>query len=307
MVNIATLQPFEKRQKTMTDFVYQEEDFDDKVRTQVEFYFSDSNLQTDKFLWNVYQANDGWVDLKTILTFTRMKQYRPETKVIEALKNSDKLVLSANEEMIKRKDPLPDLDELKSRRKKNTVHIEGFPKDLTQEQIEEFFDTKIVSQLPQEKTVCSIRRMKNRVSREFFGVADVEFKTLEDAEFFLNKLDVAYPAGIVDTSEESFDKKSLLKKMSLLTFQEMRESRKRFGVNEVTKRRNSFNSNNNRGGKKFKKGGKPRSDSIKEDKETKEQELTEESKPETTETNAETVPKTTEAKEPESITTEASA
>ena len=33
----------------MTDFVYQGEDFDEKVRKQVEFYFSDSNLQTDKF------------------------------------------------------------------------------------------------------------------------------------------------------------------------------------------------------------------------------------------------------------------
>lgn len=294
----------------MTDFVYQGEDFDDKVRTQVEFYFSDSNLQTDKFLWNVYQANEGWVDLKTILTFSRMKQYRPESKVIDALKASEKLVLSANEEMVKRKDPLPDLDELKSRRKKNTVHIEGFPKDLTQEQIEEFFSTKIAPQLPQENAVCSIRRMKNRVSREFFGVADVEFKTFEDAEFFLNKVDVSYPAGIVDASEPSFDKKSLLKKMSLLTFQEMREGRKRFGVNDVTKRRNSFNSNNNRGAKKFKKGDKPRNDSIKEDKETKETKELTEAKPEATEATEATETKAVEVKEteaPESKATEASA
>ena len=40
--------------------------------------------------------------------------------------------------------------------------------------------------------------------------------------------------------------------MTLLTFQEMRESSKRFGVNEVTKRRNSFNENHKGGNKNLK-------------------------------------------------------
>ena len=41
--------------------------------------------------------------------------------------------------------------------------------------------------------------------------------------------------------------------MTLLTFQEMRESSKRFGVNEVTKRRNSFNENHKGGNKNLKR------------------------------------------------------
>lgn len=110
----------------MSDFTYQGEDFEEKVRKQVEFYFSDSNLQTDKFLYKIYEANDGWVELKTLMTFGRMRQFRPEEKVIAALKNSEKLVLSANDELISRKDPLKDLNELKTIRKRNTVHIEGF-------------------------------------------------------------------------------------------------------------------------------------------------------------------------------------
>lgn len=101
----------------MTDFVYQGEDFDEKVRKQVEFYFSDSNLQTDKFLWKIYESNDGWVELKTILTFGRMRQYRPEDKVISALKELKKLVLSANNDMIRRKDPIKDFNEVKNTRK----------------------------------------------------------------------------------------------------------------------------------------------------------------------------------------------
>ncbi|RCK63894.1 La [Candida viswanathii] len=237
----------------MTDFVYQGEDFEEKVKKQVEFYFSDSNLQSDKFLWKIYEANDGWVELKTILTFGRMRQYRPEEKVIEALQKSDKLVLSSNNEMIRRKDPVKDFNEVKNTKKRNTLHIEGFPKDLSQEDVENWVNEKIVGELPKEKEVCSVRRIKSRAKKEFFGVVDVEFKTQEDCEYILNNVELSYPKGIVTKEEaEGLEKKDFLKKMTLLTFQEMRESGKRFGVNEVTKRRNSFNDKG--GNKKSKKG-----------------------------------------------------
>ena len=113
--------------------------------------------------------------------------------------------------------------------------------------------------------MCSIRRIRNRATKEFFGVVDVEFRTQEDSEFFLG-VSVSYPRGIV--KDEEVDEKDRLKKMSLLTFREMRESGKRFGVNEVTKRRNSFKDNNR---KKFRKGGKRDDKALKEDvKEAKE-------------------------------------
>ena len=273
----------------MSDSVYKGEDFDQKVRQQVEFYFSDSNLQTDKFLWKIYEANDGWVELQTILTFGRMRQYRPEDKVIAALKESDKLVFSANDDMIRRKDPLKDFNELKNTRKRNTVHIEGFPHEATQEDLEAWFN-KIAQELPQEKTVCSIRRIKSRAKKEFFGVVDVELKTSEDTEYLL-KLDLSYPQGIVKADDESIDKKDLLKKMSLLTFQEMRESGKRFGVNDVTKRRNSFNDNNR--GKKFKKNVKGKRDDdapIQEESESKDKESESSEPSKETETKTEAAP-----------------
>jgi lupus La protein len=269
----------------MTDFVYQGEDFDDKVRQQVEFYFSDSNLQTDKFLYKIYQANDGWVELKTLMTFGRMRQYRPEEKVVAALRALEHLVLSPNNELVRRKEPLKDLSELKTIRKRQTVHIEGFPHDLLQEEVEAWFHDKIAPHLPNEKGFNSIRRIRSRQEKKFFGVVDVEFKLAPDAEFFLEKIEVAYPEGVAkavegltkeaegstketeestkasegtkeaegSTKETEPEKPTgALKKMSLLTFQEMRESSKRFGVNDVTKRRNSFNDRGKRGSKKFK-------------------------------------------------------
>lgn len=268
----------------MTDNIYTGEDFEEKVRQQVEFYFSDSNLQTDKFLFKIYEANGGWVELKTLLTFGRMRQYRPEDKVIEALRKSDKLILSANGDTIRRKDPLRDFNELKNIRKKNTVHIEGFDNEVTQEDLEEWFNTKIVKLLPKEQAFASLRRIKSRSKREFFGVADVEFKTTEDAEFFLNNLTVSYPQGAIDENDESIDKKAILKKMSLLTFREMRESSKRFGVNDVTKRRNSFNDNRankkSRNGNNNYKGKKDNQEKVTEKTETNESEKVEaESKP----------------------------
>lgn len=243
----------------MSDSVYKGEDFDLKVRKQVEFYFSDSNLQTDKFLWKIYEANDGWVELKTILTFSRMRQFRPEDKVIAALKESSKLVLSANEDMIRRSDPLKDFNEVKNIRKRNTVHIEGLPSDASQDDLESFFN-KLASNFPKENSICSLRRIKKRANNEFFGVIDIELNTQEDAEFLLNDLNFSYPEGVV--TEVNEDKKDSLKKMSLLTFQEMRANGKRFGVNEITKRRESFNDSQR---KKFKKNPKKDSEAAVED------------------------------------------
>lgn len=270
----------------MSDTVYTGEDFDARVRKQVEFYFSDSNLQTDKFLWRIYEANDGWVELKTILTFGRMRQYRPEEKVISALKESDKLVLSANGDLIRRKDPLKDQNELKNTRKRNSVHVEGFPSDVSQESLEEWFNEKIVPQLPQEKMVCSIRRIRNRATKEFFGVVDVEFKTQEDAQHFLG-LSVSYPEGVVD--KDCVEEKNLLKKMSLLRFREMRESGKRFGVNDVTKRRNSFKDSNKRKAQKSDADQKDEKSDLNQ-KDEKDEKTEKESKPEEKESKPEEKP-----------------
>lgn len=287
----------------MTDFVYQGEDFDEKVRKQVEFYFSDSNLQSDKFLWKIYEANDGWVELKTILTFGRMKQYRPEEKVIESLKKSEKLILSSNNEMIRRKDPIKDFNEIKNTKKRNTLHIEGFPKNLSQEDVENWVNEKLIDSLPKEKEICSIRRIRSKVKKEFFGVVDVEFKTQEDCEFILNNVELSYPKGVITKEEaESMEKKDFLKKMTLLTFQEMRESGKRFGVNDVTKRRNSFNDKG--GNKKFKKGHHNKNNKNDEKKESDEKlEKVDEKENQSTEVSQETeAPKEAEpAKEAEPV------
>jgi lupus La protein len=42
----------------------------------VEFYFADSNLPYDKFMWQLHTANDEhWVPLKTVTSFKRMREH----------------------------------------------------------------------------------------------------------------------------------------------------------------------------------------------------------------------------------------
>jgi lupus La protein len=49
----------------------------DKLTLAVNFYFSDSNLPTDKFFFSLTACNtEGWVPIKTILTFKRMREFQ---------------------------------------------------------------------------------------------------------------------------------------------------------------------------------------------------------------------------------------
>jgi lupus La protein len=51
-----------------------DDDAQSKVRAQMEFYFSDSNLPRDKFLRETVEADpEGFVDISLLATFSRMR------------------------------------------------------------------------------------------------------------------------------------------------------------------------------------------------------------------------------------------
>ena len=82
------------------------------------------------------------------------------------------------------------------------------PKDLSQDDVENWVNEKVIVQLPKRKEVCSIRRIKSRAKKEFFGVVDIEFKTQEDAEFILNNVELSYPEGIISKEDaQSLEKR----------------------------------------------------------------------------------------------------
>ncbi|KAI9780404.1 MAG: hypothetical protein M1816_002862 [Peltula sp. TS41687] len=71
----------------------------EEIRKQVEFYFSDSNLPWDKFLMEkVGGISNHPIDIKLIHNFKRMRHFQPYTAVVAALKDSQILEVTENEQ-----------------------------------------------------------------------------------------------------------------------------------------------------------------------------------------------------------------
>ncbi|EOA12523.1 hypothetical protein CARUB_v10026475mg [Capsella rubella] len=108
-----------------------------KIIRQVEYYFSDENLPTDKFLLNAMKRNKkGFVPISTIATFHKMKKLTRDHGVIaSALKESSFLVVSSDGKKVKRLSPLPEIRDPKI----FTVLVENLPEDHSDENIREIF------------------------------------------------------------------------------------------------------------------------------------------------------------------------
>ncbi|KAH9514007.1 La ribonucleoprotein domain member 1 [Bulinus truncatus] len=71
------------------------------LKHQVEYYFSEDNLVKDLFLRKKMNA-DGWVKLELVLSFNKVKELKADSKsLIQAIKTSDKLELSENEDFVR--------------------------------------------------------------------------------------------------------------------------------------------------------------------------------------------------------------
>ncbi|CAG7861932.1 unnamed protein product [Brassica rapa] len=107
------------------------------VLLQVEYYFSDENLPTDKFLLNAMKKNKkGFVPISTIATFHKMKKLtRDHALIVSALKESSFLVVSSDEKKVKRLSPLPEVRDPKI----FTVLVENLPEDHSDENIRAIF------------------------------------------------------------------------------------------------------------------------------------------------------------------------
>ncbi|XP_024011025.1 la-related protein 6A [Eutrema salsugineum] len=120
-----------------TDVVVNNDELKKKIIRQVEYYFSDENLPTDKFLLNAMKKNKkGFVPISTIATFHKMKKLtRDHALIVSALKESSFLVVSSDGKKVKRLSPLPEVRDPKI----FTVLVENLPEDHSDENIREIF------------------------------------------------------------------------------------------------------------------------------------------------------------------------
>ncbi|CAO1628683.1 unnamed protein product [Sympodiomycopsis kandeliae] len=148
---------------------------------QVEFYFSDTNLPFDKFLWTLSRKDDGWVPISTIASFKRMRQVRDTLgveKILQLLQPSELLQVDAENQKVRRKSPLEPQRDAYDR----SIYAKGFPAetDSLQKDMEVFF--------AQFGQISAVRmRREDKKPRTFKGSVFVEFAVLDEMNKFLEK------------------------------------------------------------------------------------------------------------------------
>jgi lupus La protein len=159
----------------------QDSDLNAKILKQLEYYFSDVNLQRDKFLQDEMKKDHGWIPLDVLLTFNRLKQLTTDkAAIVAAVKDSELVDVSEDSEKVRRNPavPIPENSlEFWQEVKTRTVYIKGFPPETTLDDIMEFLK-------PHGEIVNVImRRLKE--SKAFKGSIFATFKDKESAENFV--------------------------------------------------------------------------------------------------------------------------
>ncbi|CAI0545143.1 unnamed protein product [Linum tenue] len=110
-----------------------------KIIKQVEYYFSDENLPTDKYMISLIKKNkEGFVPIKILASFRKMKKLTLDHEFIcAALKDSPLLVVSSDGKKVKRLNPFQ-MSEVKDP-KLSTVLVENLPEDHSLENIRSIF------------------------------------------------------------------------------------------------------------------------------------------------------------------------
>lgn len=163
---------------------------------QIEYYFSECNMNRDKFLRGKISDNeDGWVPISVLLTFNRLKALSEDPKVItDALEKatSGLVQISEDKQSLRRhpENPLPEFNE--TRRKElssRTAYAKGFPLDSKMDTLLEYF-------------VNNFSKVENVVMRKYYdsksktykfkGSVFVLFEKREQAEEFVKKPELKY-------------------------------------------------------------------------------------------------------------------
>lgn len=163
--------------------------FTDLCSIEVEFYFSESNLLTDKFLFEKVDGHKNVpVPIDVIHSFKRMQHFQPREAIIEALKDSHVLDIVEDDTAIQRKEPLPEgltgksMDEVQKvhedRSMAKSVYVKGFGDEssTTQFDIEAWFANH---------GLTNSVRLRRDPNKGFKGSVFVEFDTEETQQSFL--------------------------------------------------------------------------------------------------------------------------
>lgn len=152
-----------------------------KIRAQVEFYFGDANLPTDKYMMSLTEGSSNKpVPIKKMCEFGRMRRFSPYSAIVSALKESQFLKVSGEEgeELVERRIPF-DPNATRNTFLNRSIYAKGFGDEEPSSQfdIEAFF----ASYGPTNAV-----RLRRTPEKLFKGSVFVEFADEETAKKFLN-------------------------------------------------------------------------------------------------------------------------
>lgn len=162
-------------------------ELESSIIRQLEYYFGDSNLNRDKFLQGEIAKDEGWVPVKTLLTFKRLQALSEDEKVIvDAIDKSDEGLIQVSEDRSKlRRHPERPLPEQNEEHRKEvmsrTCYVKGFPLDSDMNLLIDFFKgyDKVVN--------IVMRKYHDKGTKEykFKGSVFATFATKDQADVFL--------------------------------------------------------------------------------------------------------------------------
>uniref|UniRef100_A0A1B6G0Z5 HTH La-type RNA-binding domain-containing protein n=1 Tax=Cuerna arida TaxID=1464854 RepID=A0A1B6G0Z5_9HEMI len=164
-----------------------------KIKRQIEYYFGDYNLPTDKFLREQVKLKDGWVPLETLLKFKRLASLTQDPQVIvEALTGSEIIQINEEKTELRRNPDKPLPEESEARRKeilKRSVYVKGFPQEgFTIDNALDFFE----EYGPTDDVVMRFYQDKATKTWHFKGSVFIKYPTKDAAAAFLALEEVKY-------------------------------------------------------------------------------------------------------------------
>ncbi|KAF9461375.1 hypothetical protein BDZ94DRAFT_818214 [Collybia nuda] len=149
-----------------------------KAARQIEFYFADSNLPYDKFMWTLYTKDpEHWVPVQTVSSFKRMREFASQGVewVAKALRLSEELEVDETGTKVRRRS---EVQEPKGQFERS-VYAKGFPdEDSTlQLKLEDFFG---------KYGKTNAVRMRRDEDKKFKSSVFAEFADFKTVDVFLN-------------------------------------------------------------------------------------------------------------------------
>lgn len=148
-----------------------------QIRKQMEFYFSDSNLEGDSFMKNtINEREDRYVEASVFLRFKRIQNLNAtEDDILTACAASKTLEVDREHKLIRSKKPFV----ADPRRAYRTVSLRGFDKTETLDSLNEFFAEKVGDV---KKITMRKGNQKGSGEKFFTGIVEVELGTEELAQ-----------------------------------------------------------------------------------------------------------------------------